>query len=176
MNRHYGGRLETERLILRPCTSEDLDALTMLNSDPEVMRYISSPLSRQQVADVIAWFVAEWERLSYGWFALFEKEAGDFVGQCGLQCLEARPDSSETELAFVIAKEFWNKGYATEAAKAVLRFGFDQRRLPEIVAVTTEENYPSQRLLKKLGFEYKADKEMYARTVRYYTLERESSL
>lgn len=71
---------QTSRLLLRPFLRSDLDDLVTLKGDKEVMKYISSPLSKEQVAGVIDWFTAEWDRLGYGWFALFERATGSFVG------------------------------------------------------------------------------------------------
>lgn len=165
--------IETSHLLLRPFTQADLNDLATLNGDTEVMQYISAPLSQEQVAGIIEWFIAEWHRLGYGWFALFEKATETFVGQCGLQCLEGRPDTDDVELAFVISRVFWGRGYATEAAQAVLTFGFEEVNLERIVAVTMPENTPSQRVLNKLGFHYEGNRQLYERTVMYYSLRRE---
>jgi len=151
----------------------DLDSIAELNADPEVMKYILPPLSRDIVAQVIQWFQNEWTRLGYGCFALFEKESGKFVGQCGLQKLEGKPESKEVEIAFIIAKSFWGKGYATEAVAAVLDFGFTNRGLSRIVAVTMEENSPSNKVLEKIGFQYQGNKRVYNRMVMYYSLDHE---
>ncbi len=164
--------IETNNLFLRPFSRADLDDLAALNGDREIMKYISPPLSKEQVAVVIDWFTAEWDRLGYGWFALFERATGDFVGQCGLQCLEGKPDAEDIEIAFVISKTYWGKGYATEAAQAVLTFGFKEAGLERIVALTMEENTPSQRVLDKLGFQYEGNRKLYERTVMYYSLRR----
>lgn len=133
MNEENNRNIETTRLFLRPFAPSDLDELFALNSDEETMRYISPPLSRDRVAGVIDWFVSEWERLGYGWFAVFNKENGDFVGQCGLQCLEGKQDADEMEIAFVISKKYWGHGYATEAGQAVLKFGMNTADLRRIV-------------------------------------------
>ncbi len=161
--------LETSRLLLKPFTPNDLDNLFALNSDAETMKYIAPPLGKQQVIEVLHWFTREWERLGYGWFAIFNKENQDFMGQCGLQCLEGKPDAKDTELAFVIAKQYWGHGYATEAAQAVLEFGMNTAGLRRFVAVTMEDNIPSQRVLDKLHFQVEGKRELYGRTVLYYS-------
>ena len=117
-------RLETARLRMRPVQPRDLDSLTALNGDPNKMKYIGPPLSRHQVQEALDWMIAEWHRIGYGWFSVFEKSSRTFVGQVGLQCFEYDPRSAETELAFVIKKSAWGRGYAREAAGEVLRFGF----------------------------------------------------
>lgn len=163
-------QLETDRLILRPFQKSDLDDLAALNGDEETMKFISPPLTIEQVAGVIDWFIAEWQRLGYGWFAVIEKQNNRFVGQCGLQCLEGKADSPDVELAFVIGKTAWGKGYATEAAREVAKFGFGPGGLQRIVAVTMMENVLSQRVLAKLGFMYVDKRSLYGREVMYYEL------
>jgi ribosomal-protein-alanine N-acetyltransferase len=163
-------KLETDRLILRPFKKSDLNDLAALNGDEEVMKFISPPLTTEQVAGVIDWFISEWQRLGYGWFALFEKQNNRFVGQCGLQCLEGKADSPDVELAFVIVKTEWGKGYATEAAREVAKFGFYSGGLKRVVAVSMMENVPSQRVLEKLGFRFVDKRFLYGREVMYYEL------
>jgi RimJ/RimL family protein N-acetyltransferase len=79
MNEENNRNIETTRLFLRPFTPSDLDELFALNSDEETMRYISPPLSKDRVARVIDWFISEWKRLGYGWFAIFNQENGDWA-------------------------------------------------------------------------------------------------
>ena len=147
-------QLETDRLLLRPFRKGDLDALAALSGDEESMRFVSAPLTREQVAGVIDWFASEWRRLGYGWFAVIEKQSRLLVGQCGLPRLEGRPAACEAELALVIDKRVWGRGYATEAARKVITFGFSAAGLERIVAVTLTANIPSQSVLYKLGFRH----------------------
>lgn len=171
MTQENNRNIQTSRLFLRPFIQSDLDNLFALNNDEETMKYISPPLNKAQVAGVIDWFISEWERLGYGWFAVFEKETGDFIGQCGLQCLEGKQDAADVELAFVIAKNHWRQGYATEAAQAVLTFGINNAGLRRIVAVTMEQNMQSQRVLDKLHFQFEENRKLYDRTVKCYALQ-----
>jgi len=165
--------IKTKRLELRPTKDSDLEDLAKLYGDPEVMQYILPPLSRTIVAEMIDWFKKEWKRLGYGYFALFEKQSGEFIGQCGLQKIAGKPDADEIELAFVIAKIFWGQGYATEAAEAVLDFGFTRGGLCRIVALTLEGNRLSKRVLEKSGFQFQENKKVFERMVMYYSLGRE---
>jgi ribosomal-protein-alanine N-acetyltransferase len=163
-------QIETDRLTLRPFHKADIDDLVVLNGDRETMKFISPPLSREQVAGVIDWFLTEWQRLGFGWFAVFEKATGKFIGQCGLQCLEGKPDSPDVELAFVINRSSWGKGYAVEAADEIAKYSFINAGLNRIVAVTMKENVPSQHVLAKLGFKYIDNRRLYGREVMYYEL------
>lgn len=145
-------RLETDRLILRPFRKSDLDDLAALNGDAQNMKFVSPPLAREQVAGIIDWFTAEWKRLGYGWFAVLHKPTERLVGQCGLQEIEDHRNSSAAELIFVIDTKDGGNGYATEAARAVVGFGFQAGGVQKIVAVAIEENKPARQVLAKLGF------------------------
>lgn len=169
-------RLETLRLRMRPVQPRDLDSLSALNGDPHKMKYISPPLSRHQVQEALDWMLEEWHRIGYGWFAIFEKNSRAFVGQVGLQCFEYDPRSAETELAFVIKKSAWGRGYAREAAGEVLRFGFERHPFEKIVSVIAPENSAPQAILRKLGFSCTGERTAYGHRVMYFEITRERFL
>jgi ribosomal-protein-alanine N-acetyltransferase len=162
--------LETDRLLLRPFRKSDLDDLAALNSDAENMKFVSPPLAREQVAGIIDWFIAEWKRLGYGWFAVVHKRTGRLLGQCGLQSIEDETNLSTAELIFVIDRKEWGKGYATEAAGAVVRFGFESGGLQRIVAVAVKENSPARNVLARLGFAHVDNRALQDHEVMYYEL------
>jgi RimJ/RimL family protein N-acetyltransferase len=169
-------RLETLRLRMRPVQPRDLDSLSALNGDPTKMKYISPPLSRHQMQEALDWMIGEWHRIGYGWFAMFEKSSRAFVGQVGLQCFEYDPRSAETELAFVIKKSAWGKGYAREAAGAVLRFGFERHLFEKIVSVTAPDNPAPQAILRKLGFGCTGERTAYGHRVLCFEITRDRFL
>ncbi|HEX5679219.1 MAG TPA: GNAT family N-acetyltransferase [Desulfobacterales bacterium] len=169
-------RLETLRLRMRPVQPRDLDSLSALNGDPTKMKYISPPLSRHQVQEALDWMIGEWHRIGYGWFAIFEKSSRAFVGQVGLQCFEYDPRSAETELAFVIKKSAWGRGYAREAAGEVLRFGFERHSFEKIVSVIAPENPAPQAILRKLGFSCTGERTAYGHRVLCFEITRERFL
>jgi RimJ/RimL family protein N-acetyltransferase len=169
-------RLETHRLRLRPVQPRDLDSLSALNGDPAKMKYISPPLSRHQVKEALDWMIEEWRRIGYGWFAILEKSSRAFVGQIGLQCFEYDPRSAETELAFVIKKSAWGKGYAREAAEEVLRFGFERHQFEKIVSVIAPDNPATQAILRKLGFDCTGERTAYGHRVMYFEITRDRFL
>ena len=162
--------LETDRLLLRPFCKSDLDDLALFSSDEETMRFVSAPLTREQVAGVIDWFMGEWNRLGYGWFAVMEKPANRLIGQCGLQSMEGSVESTDAELAFVIDRKKWGRGYAVEAAREVIKFGFGPGGLQRIVAVTLAENLPPQQILSQLGFRRVDINSMHEPELTYYEL------
>ena len=139
----------------------------------EAIKYILPPLGRSIVSQMINWFKKEWARMGYGYFSLFEQKSGEFIGQCGLQKFEGKPDAEEVEITFVIAKMFWGQGFATEAAAAVLDFGFTYGELCRVVAVITEGNRSSKRVLEKLSFQSQGNTRVFERMVMYYSLAHE---
>lgn len=144
--------MRTERLLLRQWRDDDLEPFAELNADPEVMRYFPAPLTREQ-SDALAG--RERERIARDGWGLWAVEVVDgppFVGFVGL----ARPRfeahfTPAVEIGWRLARGHWGNGYATEAARAVLAFGFDELRLAEIVSFTSVANVPSQRVMERLG-------------------------
>jgi RimJ/RimL family protein N-acetyltransferase len=144
--------VRTERLVLRQWRDDDLEPFAALNADLEVMRYFPAPLTRAQ-SDALA--ERERERIARGGWGLWAVEVVDgppFVGFVGL----ARPafDAHFTpavEVGWRLAREHWGRGYATEAARAALAFGFDELDLAEIVSFTSVLNERSQRVMDRIG-------------------------
>ncbi len=147
--------LETDRLILRHWTSSDKEGFFELNSDPEVMRNFPKTLTREEsdaVADRISGSLTE---RGWGFWAIELKECGEFIGFTGLNI--PKIDTHFTpcvEIGWRLKKEFWNKGYASEAAAASLEFGFDVLKLEEIIAMTAVQNIPSRKVMEKIGMTY----------------------
>lgn len=144
-------QLETERLILRPFRQTDLDAYAALNSDPDVMRYYPSPYTREQSQASIDRCTASWERHGYGFSAVTDKD-DVFLGLCGLSLFQS--DLSFTpvvEIGWRFVTSAWGRGLASEAAKAWLKFGFQNIGLEEIVAFTAIPNRPSQKVMERIG-------------------------
>src|SRR5215510_1031964 len=130
--------IETLRLILRSFSLDDLDEFAALNADPEAMRYIGigKPQSRGQTQVRLNAILDHYQQHGFGLFVMVEKTSGEFVGFCGLQHLE---NTSEIEVGYRLARRFWGIGLATEAARACLRYGFEQMGLERIVAVIQPE-------------------------------------
>lgn len=166
------GSLETERLLLRGFTSEDLDDLASLNADAEVMRYIGEgrPQTRAQTQARLNAILDHWGRHGFGLCAVVDKATLEFIGFCGLQFLE---DTSEIEVGYRLARRFWHRGIATEAARACLRHGFEDLDLNRIVAIVQPANLASQRVIEKIGLRYVKNSRFYNSDVRYYEITRE---
>lgn len=164
--------IETERLLLRPFTSGDLDEFVVLCADPDVMRYIATgeAYSPERAQMRFNSLIEHWNEHGFGLWAMIEKAGDEFMGFCGLQFLD---DTREIEVGYRLAKRFWGRGLATEAARASLRFGFEELGLDRIVAVVQPENTASWRVLEKTGLRYVRDARFYDTDVRYYAITRE---
>src|SRR5262249_45249588 len=108
------------------------------------------------------------ERYGFGFWAVVEKAAGQIVGSCGLKHLE---DGPQIEVGYHLARAVWNRGFATEAARACLRYGFEKLTLDRIVGVVALENYGWQRVLEKIGMRYEGLGRHYNTEVRVYAAE-----
>ncbi|WP_431950251.1 GNAT family N-acetyltransferase [Actinacidiphila sp. bgisy167] len=143
--------LRTERLLLRRWRDRDLVPWAALNADPEVREHLGEPLTRKQSDASVARFLAEFDERGYGWWAVEIKASGEFAGFAGLDRVDDGLPFTGVEIGWRLARAAWGKGYATEAARAVLGFGFGALGLPEILAVTTAGNLRSQAVMRRIG-------------------------
>jgi len=151
--------LTTDRLNLVPFTDDHLDGLITLNSDPEVMRYISGrPETRDETVAVVERVKQRWVEFGYSWWSFIEKESGEIVGAGALQNLRraatAAPDPScPLEIGWRLRRDYWRRGLATEAARAIAGFAFDTVHADEIYAVCHPDNVASANVMKRLGMQ-----------------------
>ncbi len=145
--------LETERLLLRPFTEDDVDNLVELDSDPDVMHFITGGRAtprREIESDVLPMFLDYYERFAgYGFWAAIEKSSGRFVGWFHLRPVAAHPN--EVELGYRLLKSVWGKGYATEGSRALIEKGFAELGVQRVVAFTMVVHVASRRVLEKAG-------------------------
>lgn len=163
--------LETERLFLRRFTETDVNAVFALRSDADMMHFIRQPQNRNESVNWLQLVSSLWETEKIGFCAVVEKASGRLIGWCGLWRLK---ETGETEVGYAIAKPFWGKGLATEAAGAFLAYGFETLRLDKIVAVAVPENAGSRRVMEKLGMKFDYTGEFYGRDLVHYSINRES--
>lgn len=167
--------IETERLLLRRFTPDD-DADVMYErvyTDPDVMRYVQPtgwPHPREESAAFLARVNAFFDEHGFGQWAVEHKVEGRLLGYCGLKFLHK---TTEVELLYGLDKDYWGQGLATEAARAALRYGFEEARLSYIVAVALPENAGSRRVLEKAGMRYEGRARHYDFEVVRYALRRE---
>jgi ribosomal-protein-alanine N-acetyltransferase len=142
--------LRTGRLLLRPLAAADLDAVLLVFGDARVSRFIGDG-RLWDAAAAMSWLSRAQAHVAahgFGSLAVVEVATGRTVGEAGLALLEGGP---EVEVTYTLAHDAWGKGYATEAARAVLAWGFESVGLQRIVAVVSPENARSRRVIEKLG-------------------------
>jgi ribosomal-protein-alanine N-acetyltransferase len=141
--------LETERLRLREIVPEDAAAMFDLNSDPEVVQYTGdAPFENVEAARIFLENYAAYKKYNRGRWICELKSSGEIIGWCGLKFYE---DSKLTDVGYRLFKKHWGKGYATEAAKACIAYGFSFFKLDKIVAHARKDNKASLRVLEKCG-------------------------
>lgn len=141
--------LETSGLQLRPFTEEDSQSLFLLNSDPLVLQYTGDVPFKD--VDEAAEFILRYDhykQYGYGRWAVLDRESKAFLGWCGLKY---SPEKNETDIGFRFHREFWGKGFATEAASGCLKYGFTELGLSRIVGRAQIGNISSHNVLKKIG-------------------------
>jgi ribosomal-protein-alanine N-acetyltransferase len=146
--------IETERLRLRALGVGDLDAWhRQIFSDLKVTRYlpVRKPIPREDVVERLASQVESWQVRGFGVWAVLEKASNQLVGHSGFVTPEA---SDRIELIYALGRDWWGRGFATEAAAACVRHGFEVLNFAEIAALAFPENEPSIRVMLKLGFAF----------------------
>ena len=155
--------LETQRLILRHQVIADLDDLWALYCDPEITKYIpDAPRSRAEAQEELEWHMHGHPKYpELGLWATIHKATGKFIGRCGLVPWEIH-GQHEVEVAYTIAREFWGQGLGSEAAQAILQYGFEKLNLSRLICPIDAENIASQGVAKKIGmtFEKEAQDEL----------------
>ncbi|MFF7454476.1 GNAT family N-acetyltransferase [Kitasatospora sp. NPDC008115] len=143
--------LHTDRLLLRRWRDSDLEPWAAMNADPEVREHLGDVLTRAESHVSVARYEADFARRDYGWWAVEVRATGEFIGFAGLDDIDDGLPFTGVEIGWRLARSAWGHGYATEAARAVLAFGFETLALPEILAVTTVRNLRSQAVMRRLG-------------------------
>jgi ribosomal-protein-alanine N-acetyltransferase len=148
-------QIETKRLIIKLPQLADLDDLYALQSDPDVMRYVGTGVrTREVVQEGLLSNIQHQEKHGFSLGAVYLKETGEFIGRAGLIYLAFDDTQPDIEIGYMLHKNCWNNGYATELAQACIQWGFENLKVNKLVAVIQPENEASQRVLEKLGFCY----------------------
>src|SRR5437016_11635684 len=137
--------LATQRLLLRELVADDLDALALVLSDPETMRFYPAALDR---AGVAAWIERNRRRYidaGHGLWAMVLKSSGEVVGDCGLT-QQTVDEVGEIEIGYHVRRDLWGRGYAPEAARACQGHGFDRLGADRLISLIRPENLPSRRV------------------------------
>lgn len=161
--------LETERLLVRKFTPEDLDALIELRSDDEVTKYLGGRRLQnpEAIAKRLQFYLNCYAKFGFGMCALVWKETGEMFGWSGLQPLD---DTTEIEVGYGMIKNFWGMGIGYECARAWIRYGFEKANLERIVAVASPENTGSWRIMEKCGMRYEKTETHYGMECVFYAI------
>lgn len=148
--------IETERLLLRKFTVEDAPLIYELNLDPDVIRYTYDPVKDIEHATHVLEQVIlpQYALYNHGRWAVHLKPGLEFIGWCGLKCI---PQRDEIDLGYRFKKQYWGKGYATEAAYACIQYGFKKLDLKRIIGRAIPENTASLHVLEKCGMTFLTD-------------------
>jgi len=171
----FAAELETERLLLLPCADEHLSGLSAMNSDPEVMRYISGrPETPAETQAMIERVKTRWATWGYSWWTIIERQSHEIVGAGCIQNLRRggeEPDGDcPLEIGWRVRRDKWAQGIATEAARAMADFAFARLDAPVLYAVCNPENRASSAVMIKLGMRYRGLEEWYARKLATYSI------
>jgi RimJ/RimL family protein N-acetyltransferase len=142
--------LETERLILRHLTLDDTDAVFAVIGDPEAMKYYPQKFTRE---DAARWVTRSQERYrhdGYGLFAVVLKANGEVIGNCGVVRQDVEGESL-LEVGYHFRRDYWGRGYATEAARGCMAYAFGHLKAEKVVSLILPENMPSRRVAERNG-------------------------
>ena len=162
--------LDTERLHFRMLRASDFPTYEQWCADINVMRYIGG----KTLDRVLAWrnlsnLVGHWGLLGYGYYAVEEKATGRFIGRVGFT---NQPGWPGFELGWTIAPEYQGRGYATEAARMLLRYAFEKLDRPHVISLIHRDNGPSRRVAEKLGQRIEGEATIVDNTYLVYGIDR----
>jgi len=172
--------LETERLLLGPLSKDDLDEFARFVADPETMRYIGGGGTRtaEQAQITLERMIGSFETRGYGQLGIERREDGAFLGRCGLLVWDAETwtitedddGPVEIEVGYLLGRDYWGGGYATEAATAVRDWAIAELALQRLIALIYPKNVRSIRVAEKLGMEPEGEIELFGNRVALYAL------
>lgn len=162
---------ETPRLRFRPVSRSDFDNLLRMNSDPDVMKYVGdgSVRNHDQMLLELDMLISHYIRKpNLGIWVVELKDPGVFIGAAGLVYYDG---TVEIEVGYRLLKKYWNKGYATEASKGLLKYGFETLGLKKIVSSAHTENKTSRRVMEKIGMQFIDHRFHYSCMQAYYEID-----
>lgn len=164
-------KLETERLILREFTIDDLDAFALLMADPEVMRFsLNGPMNKEQAKEYFQKRILDhYSHYGYGLYAVVQKTDNSPVGFVGLMSQNIDGES-KTELGYRLYPKHWGKGLATEACLAVCQYAFTKLGFGELISIIDSKNTRSLEVAKRIGMKYLKDTSFHNIPVQVYMI------
>lgn len=169
--------LTTARLRLEPLGDAHLVEFNAMNSEPDVMRYLSGkPETLDESRAVVERIKTRWAELGYAWWALIERDSGELAGAGILQNLRReatlQPDPAcPLEIGWRLRRAHWGRGYASEAASAIGDFAFETRRADELLAVCHPDNKASWTVMERLGMQPQGLQRWYGKALTTYRID-----
>ena len=165
--------IETPRLILRHLTLEDTEALAAIHADPIVMEFYPRRRTYEETEQQVKRIINDYQQRGWGVWATIDKASNKFIGRCGLKfwIVEGHP---ETEIGYMLAKEYWGRGLATEAAIAIRDYGFREVNCDRLISLIAHDNIASQKVALKTGLTYEKDVQMWGKNVCLYAIKQPS--
>ncbi|MCY8272724.1 GNAT family N-acetyltransferase [Bacillus sonorensis] len=161
--------LSTDRLMLRSMTRDDAGHLMEIFGNPTAMTYYPSTKDEKQTMDWIDWTLGNYERHGTGLWIVENKGTGEFLGQCGIVPQEVE-GVSEMEIGYLFARRAWGNGYATEAAAACKRYGFEELNLQKLVSLTDINNLPSRKVAERIGMTLEKHTHKWGKEIAVYSV------
>lgn len=164
-------RLETERLIIREFTLDDLDAFAFLMADPEVMRFsLSGPMNKEQAREYLQKRILDhYAMFGYGLYAVVQKAGKSLIGLAGL-ISQIIDKESKVELGYRLHPQYWGRGLATEACLAICQYAFTQLSINELISIIDPKNIRSLEVAKRIGMKYLKDTSFHQFPVQIYMI------
>jgi RimJ/RimL family protein N-acetyltransferase len=165
--------LTTPRLRLEPFDDHHLEGLRQLNSDSQVMRYVTGrPETPEETAALIVRVKSSWRDLGHSWWAFIDRDAGQLIGSGCIQHIQ-RDTVNPLEIGWRLLPAVWGKGYASEAARAMADFAFNVLSAPQLLSVCHQDNADSARVMQKLGMRYRGIEHWYNTDTLVYAMRRD---
>lgn len=163
--------LETDRLTLRTLRESDFEAYAEMCGDPMVTRYVGDgqPMARPMAWRSLATMLGHWTLRGYGQWAAEDRSSGLLVGRIGFWNPDGWPGF---ELGWMLRRTYWGRGYATEGARAALRFAFDELGRSQVISLIHPDNAASIRVAERLGERPDGTTEIFGKSALIYRITR----
>jgi RimJ/RimL family protein N-acetyltransferase len=159
----------SERLIFRELNVDDVGSLRKIFADPIAMKFYPSTKSEEETLKWIEWNQNSYRECGVGLWALSEKSSGNFIGQCGLIRQQDVAGTDEMEIGYLLVRDYWGVGYATEAAAASWRFGYSTLGLRRAVSLIGPDNQASIRVAERIGMRYEKTIDRWEKSIAVYS-------
>lgn len=165
-------RFESERFIMRDIEESDLEGMFLLETDPEVYKYLGMPplKTKEDTLKIIGYIRKQYEENGIGRSAVIDKATNEFVGWSGLKLEDEVRDFKYYDLGYRFRREFWGKGIASETAIASVKYGLETLKLKEICGAAELENIASNKILQKAGLQFVEEFEFEGKMHNWYKL------